>query len=478
MILDWEGVRDSYVGRFGQLYESDAVTAINRAAMAAALPSYEAFKAAQAAEPPPRFCMLTFWSPGEVASHVTYASFGAVEGGIGDEVFLTAVTPYADFKVAVEDLAAGTPQVLVPGAVVPCRIRLTSFAGLLVAPADAGTFALGERGGRVRRAFRLVPVTRAECLLATREPERLLEMLRAAGALIADPLRMCVVSPASDGARRANAAALLTEERRRVSRMSKNHERMVAVGMPEEVLRSDEENLAGPRAMLAFLEARVPEIVPEADAPELLSPEAKGERMGSVLRPVLHSSVEPYVGLVPRRVADVFRAFMHLVLTTHPLVFPLLYESAMGEGRQPASYELSEEFYADVLVDGVSSTVGKIMSTASKRVLAASGREGVEQAQATFAPGGGFPWELHVWGVVVPLLCVRAADLGAAQGPAVERAVEDAVALAMAVDSEPRLHTGPARTRLARIASHISKELYREYARAVRRMLRAGVASD
>jgi hypothetical protein len=476
-MLDWESARDSYVRQFGQLHRSDAVSAEDLAAMDAAMSSYEAFKAAQAAEPPPRFFMLTFWSPGEVASHVTYATFGAVDGGMGDEAFLTAVTPYPGFKAAVEDLAAGAPQALLPGAVVPCRMRLTSFEGMLVAPADAGTFALGESGGRLRRALRLVPVTPAERLLAAHEPERLLELLRAAGALVADPLRACVVAPAGDGARRANAAALLTDERRRVRRMSEGHERMVALGAPEVILRADEENLAGPLAMLAFLEARVPEIVPDADAPELLEPEAKGERVGAVLRPVLHSSVEPYVGLVPRRVAGVFMAFTRLVLATHPLVSPLLYESAMGEGRRPASDKFSEEFYADMLVHHVESTLGKIMATANERVLAASAREGVEQAQATFARGGGFPWELHVWGVVVPLLCVRAADLGATQGPAVEHALEEAVALAMAVDSEPRLHTGPARTRLARIASRVSKTLYREYAKAVRRTLRERAAS-
>jgi hypothetical protein len=468
-MLDWEALRDSYVQRFGRLHQSDAVITIDAAAAEAALSSFEGFKKAEAAEPPPRFFLLTFWSPGEVASHVTYASFGAADGGMGDEVFLTAVTPYSAFKGAVEALAAGAPQALWPGAVVPCRMRLTSFEGMLVAPADAGTFALGESGGRLRRAFRLVPVTRAERLLAAREPERLLELLREAGALVVDPLRACVVAPSAAGARRANAAALLAEKRRSVRRMSELHERMVAINAPEKILRADEENMTEARAMLAFLEARVPAIVPEADAPELLAPKARGERVGAVLRPVLHSSVEPYVGLVPHRVADVFRAFTCLVLTSHPLVFPLLYESAWGAGRRPATYEDSD---ADALVHQVTSMLRKFIPTANERMLASSAREGVERARATLAPGEGIPWELHVWSVVVPPLCVRAADFGAVQGRAVEHALEEASALAMVVDSEPRLHAGPARTRLARIASRISKNLYRGYATAVRTTLR------
>ena len=310
-MIEWQAVRDTYLERFGALHRSWAVETFDREPTEEDLADYHR---AMALEETLHFFSLCFSRPEPPAEPITYASFGAVRGGAGNEVFLVAAVRYEPFRCAVEDLARTGPRDIEPLGIVRYDMRLTSFDAMLVAPAADGTFTLGEEEGFLRHALRLVPITRAERGLAARDPERLLDLLRAAGALVADPLRACVVDPDGDPARRANAAALLAETRRRERTATESHERMRALGPPEEMLVDSAQHAAEVRALLAFLEARVPAIVPEPDAPEL-SPEALAERFGTMLREVLGCSLDPYAGLVPARVGQLFRVFMSLTLS-------------------------------------------------------------------------------------------------------------------------------------------------------------------
>jgi hypothetical protein len=469
MLVDWNALRDLYVARFGQPYGCDAVTAPYDPAPEGESEDDAHLDFMMSEEEPPRFFLLDFWNPEQEGSPITYATFGAVHGGVGDELFLTAVTPYQTFEMAVKDLASVAPRHLAPLTIVPCTLRLSAFDAMIVVPAE-GPSTLGEVDGRVRRLLRLVPITRAERLLAVREPERLLELLRASGALVADPLRTCVVAPEQDGGRRANAARLLENARRSERLISESDRKMREMDVPDVLLRANEPLLVKARATLAFFEGRAAAILPEPDAPERSGPEAEGDRMSALLVEVLAGSVEPYSGLVPRRVAEVLRVFAWALLSTHPVLYPILYEASTGAGRLPANEDPEGVFYAEHVEEQVRSLL-KVIETASARRLAASGREAVKRAVSILVEHGPLS-KLLAWNTIVVSLCVQAADLGAAQGPAVEQALREACTVAMGTDFEPRTSAGPARVRLARIASDVSKEFLRTYMRVTRRRLR------
>jgi hypothetical protein len=384
-MIDSQAARDLYLARFGQLFDRDDITKPdpeeatlqNDLARFGPLFEYddvmepdreEATQEDDLAGDEDRitvketlqFQILTFWTPEPAGAAITYASLGVT----GDEFYLTAATPYEPFKRGVEELAGGSVAALEPLTVVRHSMRLTSFDAMLVAPADDGTFALGEVDGRLRRALRLVPITPAERLLAARDPERLLGLLRVAGALIADPVRPCVVAPEQGSARRANVAALLDEARRRARRASESHQKMCDLHAPEMVLEPARAFLATARATLAFLEERVPAILPESDAPELRPFEEQAAMLGALARDVMACSVEPYRGLVPRRVAELFVAFVCLALCTHPLLQPLTYEATMGAGRRPAD-DGAGWLELELLAETARATLLKLIPTAS-----------------------------------------------------------------------------------------------------------------
>jgi hypothetical protein len=474
MLVDWNAVRDVYLARFGEPWECAAITSGDGPAP----DDDDDFDRMMAAEAETaRSFLLTFWNPQHDGSLTTYASFGTVQGCLGDEFFLTTVTPHQPFEMAVKDLAGSATRVLAPLTVVPYLVRLSAFDTMLVVPADDGPSTLGQIGGHVRRLLRLVPITRAERLLAVRDPERLLGLLRAGGALVADPLRACVVAPDQDGGRRANAGRLLEEARRSERLISENDKKMRAFGAPEVFLRAHEPALAKTRARLAFFEARVAAILPEPDAPELAGQEVRGARMSAVIREVMASSVDPYGGLVPHRVAEVLRVFMWALFSTHPVVYPIVYEAAMGEGRLPANSDPEGMLLAEQVEENVRSLLLKTIQTANARRLAAAGREAVKRETSALARRGSSS-KVLAWNAIVVSLCTQAADLGSKQGPAAEGALRDACTVAVGADFEPRLISGPAGVRLVRVASSVSKEFLRAYLRTTRRVLQGRPAAS
>jgi hypothetical protein len=167
-VIDWPSVQRAYGDRFGDVFNARTVPD---------------------AEGNVLFYLLTFWRPERRDAPVVYATWGAP----GRELFLAAVVPYVAFEEILERAAQNTSRPLVaPLDVVTCPGADTPFRGLLVAPAEEGTFSIEVSGG-IRPVLRVIPLTPAEREHADTAPREVLDRLRAAGALVADPLRACLL---------------------------------------------------------------------------------------------------------------------------------------------------------------------------------------------------------------------------------------------------------------------------------------------
>ena len=464
-MIDWETLKATYVQRFGP----------RRARCSEHLAGFARDLEADDPTLPPG--VLTFQAPDQPDGPIVYASFGASRKGCGNELFLTATKPFPEFDSVVEDLAASAPRGLEPFQIVPAVMRFTPFDAVLVLPAAEGTFPVGELDGSSCRAFRIVPLTRAERLLGERDPARLLDLLRAAGALVSDPFRACVIEPTRDGGRRANLAELLRRERRALRKSEKRVERTRGRDMPAILVEGAETFLAEHQAALASLESWVPVVFPEPDAPELRSEEVLTGLYRQLLDDVLRSSVELYAGLVPSRVGELFRVFTFLVVGRHPWIVPIKYEAVIGEGRERANDELIDqelrlEIFLDLLVNGMP----HFFPTTKVKETRARGRAVAKGAMGTLDPGSADPWEVQVWSITATAVCLEAAPLDAEDRPAAARALREAGDLAARLIAEVGRDAAPARLRLARIATTISRTLYRSFVLNSPRVTSTGAA--
>jgi hypothetical protein len=411
--------------------------------------------------------VLTFQPPDQPYGPIVYASFGASRSGSGNELFLTAAGPFSAFQSVVEDLAASAPRGIEPLQILRAFMRFTPFDAVIVLPEEDGTFPLGKLDGTLRRAFRIVPLTRAERLLGEREPARLLDLLRAAGALVSDPFRACVVEPTHDGGRRANLAELLRRERRWVKRSIASVDRAVAGNAPDCLIAGAKHLVASHQAELGSLESRVPAVFPEPDAPELRAEETLSALYGQLFDDLLVSSVDLYAGLVPLNVRRLFRTFTFLVVGRHPWAMPLRYEVVIGEGREPANDGLpDDEVRLDVFVDTLVSCMPHMFPTSNLEETRARGRAVAERAMGTLDPASGDLWEIQLWSITATAVCLEAAPMDREDVPAAERALREAGDLCARLFVEVGRDAAPARLRLARIAATISRTLYRGFVRA------------
>lgn len=462
-MIDWKTLRATYLQRFGPQRSRDE----------ALLPGYA--RDLKAADPTRSSSLMTFQAPDQPNGPIVYASFGASRHGCGNELFLTAAKPFPAFASVVEDLAASAPRGLLPLQIVRAVMRFTPFDAVLVVPAEDGTFPLGELDGTSCRVFRIVPLTRAERSLGEREPERLLDRLRAAGALVSDPFRACVVEPTRDGGRRANLAALLRRERRALRRRTEALERTRAMNAPDILIEGAESSVARHQAELDSLESWVPAVFPEPDAPELRAEEVLSALYSRLADDVLGSSVDLYAGLVPSRVGALFRAFTFLVAGRHPWVVPISYEAVIGEGRGRENDALVEqEARLECFIEVLVSAMPHFFPTTKLGKIRASGRAVAELAMGTLDPGSADPWEVQVWSITATAICMDAAPLDAEDRPAAERALREAGDLAARLIVEVGRDAAPARLRLARIAATTSRTLYRRFARASPRVTSTG----
>jgi hypothetical protein len=169
-MLDWNTLRVAYLERFGSLFDAHG--------------------SADSA-----YHVLHFWTPNEPDAPMFYATLGASRGPFAHEVVLAAAASFPPFRQAIESVVRAGSDGSAPLRVVPCMIPGTLFEALFVLPPTDGTFALGDVDGHACHALRVVPVTGAERRHAEDDPIRLLERLRAAGALVADPKRDCLIAP-------------------------------------------------------------------------------------------------------------------------------------------------------------------------------------------------------------------------------------------------------------------------------------------
>ena len=137
------------------------------------------------------FALLELRSGG--TGDLAYATLGAAAGPLQHETFLSSLEASPTIAEALAAVARAAPALAV-GAVVPHALPGTLFTALLVLPlADKeGSFALGKAGAPPY-AFQLAPLTSAEQALAEREPDRMVALLRYAGALSVDRHRGCLV---------------------------------------------------------------------------------------------------------------------------------------------------------------------------------------------------------------------------------------------------------------------------------------------
>jgi hypothetical protein len=162
---------------------------------------------------PPAFEQLFLWDRAAPDGRpVVYATLGAVHRPLRAEVFIMAKVPLMMCQDLFERVLVIHRAPIQALDVLPYRSAAKQFVAVLLAPPEDGSFAIGEEGGVMRYALRAIPLTPAELALAKDAPEKALAMLRTAGALVADPLRDCVVEPERTRAQRWSLARELTAE--------------------------------------------------------------------------------------------------------------------------------------------------------------------------------------------------------------------------------------------------------------------------
>jgi hypothetical protein len=280
---------------------------------------------------------------------------------------------------------------------------------------------------------------------------------------VADPLRACIVQPEPDGGRRANVAALLREERRQLRVSIERLERFRALEAPECLIEAEEQLGEYRKRRIAYVESRLPAILPDPDDPELIDEDGEKRCMALNVE-IMRRAVRPYTVLLPRRAGRILGLFAYLVVLRHPRLFPLAYEAAMGPGREPGrdrGYEtlgMLIHHLGDLLQE-LRVPGGRRKIAARAREIAHAGREPVAKRDDTL------PLSAGVWSEIVVAVFLDA--LGPAHGAAAEPALRRAVELAAAADRDPELASRPARDRLGKIAQVMSKALTRDYLRAV-----------
>ncbi|HSN99163.1 MAG TPA: hypothetical protein VLS89_12800, partial [Candidatus Nanopelagicales bacterium] len=272
-----EAVRDAYAAHFGPLFDSDASLHGN-------------------------YQVLRFWAR---RPPIVYATLGARPA----EVTITSIVPFPEFKEAVSELAVGTRK-LAPLEILPYRVERTPFEGVLILPPEDGTLVVPTPGKKRVHAYRAVPLTASELGLGLDAPERLLHLLREAGALIADPTRDCVLEP--DQTRRFWRTArpqILSRERRRLRasrvRLSFFHES----GAP--ALYSDlEERLISVREALI-------EHIERTGTPDDLAA-ARALCVETIFPDLADIGTKPFLAFLDPPTLDAIRLFLALVVLTHP----------------------------------------------------------------------------------------------------------------------------------------------------------------
>jgi hypothetical protein len=309
--IDAEATRAAYLERFGTLLRAD--------------PSDDE---------KPDFWVLLFQATTQPGAPFIYASFGAPHG----EVFLVSLIPSYGFADAVVEAARTKPSDLSLPSLLRVRSRWTQFRGLLAVPMEDGSFEVRGADGLSRPVRRVVPITMDERVIAASAPLEILRRVRASGAMIADPLRACIVKPdPTNGFFMIGAPANVRHLRCAREDAARALAELRAQGASRETLEEHERNASRIRLALGHYEARLPPVPNEADLHALMTTGPMDDRYASAVRIAVGRGIE----LIWRDLGDDpllmwFEELLSVVLATHPDARPILQAVVNGQKIPPA----------------------------------------------------------------------------------------------------------------------------------------------
>jgi len=212
---------------------------------------------------------LTLGAPGE-GREVVHATLGLTKRPARAEVWIAAA-PGWNVDGGLDALAA------VEAPLAPLQVRgwehaLAPFVAVLVLPFEDGALVLDAPDGTPRRALRAAMLTEAEYRLAKQAPLDVVERLRRAGALVADPLRACTVEPEETRAARWDTEReIVSRAGRSLFQGTERLERLVELGAPDPIIAKQRHILERWRALLAHVD-RAPPPGPGGPQPERHAP--------------------------------------------------------------------------------------------------------------------------------------------------------------------------------------------------------------
>lgn len=409
-------VRAAYAAHFGPLFDSDA--------------SYHGFQ------------VLRFWAR---RPPMVYASLGARPA----EVTISSVVPFPEFKDAIADLAGGGKvRMLSPLTLVPYRIERTPFEGLLIVPPEDGTLAVPVPGKGAVSVYRAVPVTGSELGLGQDAPERLLHLLRGAGALVADPVRECVLEPELTRAFwKRERPSLIAHERRRLrasrARLSFFHES----GAPPMAAELEERLLATREALLDHVERTGTE--EDRTASKMIG-------IHSMLADLMDIGTKPFLAFVDEATLKAMRLFLMLVVQTHP----------EGQSLLHRAIDLAPEPWSpDEAIQDISGLLVEVYPELRQEELVARAREGLARAAAAAGAGvgGGSP-EGQSWSRVCEAVFRSLGEEGGPLDEAVGSSIAFTARASSRLEAVPE-EAAPPDERLGKICQRLGLEVYRRLER-------------
>ncbi|HSN97532.1 MAG TPA: hypothetical protein VLS89_04505 [Candidatus Nanopelagicales bacterium] len=328
--------------------------------------------------------LLRYWKPGAPA---VYASLGSPTA----EVTLSRPAPFPGIEVTIIAHVQAAAQ-LAPLEILRHDIEGTPFEALLIVPPEDGTLVLTGPGGEPLHAFKAVPLTGPELGLWHDTPDRLLGLLRRAGALDGDPLRNCVLEPELTRDFWASQLPALIERtqgklQRSRARLAQMRERLV----PDEIISLEERLLATHEALLSHLQRDRPQTRTPEDAAE------ERDRRGMALMSYLvDNSVGTMRELLPEEAFVPACDFVTILVVSHPEVQPLFVQAA---GEPPARWSAAEALILMMQV------VGDDAPQDRKEEALARGAKALADARRTFEPRHGATYEVHVWARMYAAVC-------------------------------------------------------------------------
>ena len=350
--------------------------------------------------------VLWFFDPAPTSEPaISYVSLGVVNTAAQCEVILKSVVPFESFQFVSRAIALSA-EPIAPFDILPCEIEETHFEALLFLPLDeerAGT--LRGPDGAVRPLLQAVPITRAERLLAEDHSGKAAALLRNGGALVADPLRDCLLEP-----ERTRPLSFQQEEDIHIRVRTKIHERTAQLdeehdsNAPEMLTSYSERLLVLSQTQLRWLRARESAALAAAaaqgdpgDAASTSPPGARKRRGPPPVDPAMVAAIVDTIFRFPTplhaSVEIPLREFIGTMLLTHPLWVPLVIDVQTVASEAPAPWRYSLEWALDRMVDRASTLhPEKTLEEVLRR-----GRRGLLNAPTTFNGQGPHAFEIHAW---------------------------------------------------------------------------------